>query len=110
MDDMGIHTKREANESEEQHVERHRQYVWKVLNQLVEHNLYLEPTKCTFKQTSMDYLGIIIKPGEIHTEEAKSLFRRDIALVSCGTLPLSEGGRQRQHHTTFWVISASEHT
>jgi hypothetical protein len=27
MDDMGIHTKREANESEEQHVERHRQYV-----------------------------------------------------------------------------------
>jgi hypothetical protein len=27
MDDMGIHTKRETDETEEQHIERHRRYV-----------------------------------------------------------------------------------
>jgi hypothetical protein len=71
MDDMGIHTKREAGETEEQHVERHRKCVQKVLDRLVEHDLYLEPAKCTFEQPHMDYLGIVIKPGEIHMEDAK---------------------------------------
>jgi hypothetical protein len=71
MDDMGIHTKKKPNETEEQHIKRHQKCVQTVLDQLVEHNLYLEPAKCTFKQSHMDYLGIVIKPGEIHIEEAK---------------------------------------
>jgi hypothetical protein len=71
MDNMGIHTKQEPRETEEQHVEQHCRCVKKVLDQLVEHNLYLKPAKCTFEQAHMDYLGIIIKLGEIHMKEAK---------------------------------------
>jgi hypothetical protein len=71
MDNMGIHTKRHNNETEEQHVQRHRSYIRRILEILVQHDLYLEPAKCTFKQPQMDYLRIIIKPGEVHMKQAK---------------------------------------
>ena len=56
---------------DEQHKERHRQYVRRVLDKLVEHDLYLEPDKCSFEKPEMNYLGVCITPGEIHMEEDK---------------------------------------
>jgi Reverse transcriptase (RNA-dependent DNA polymerase) len=52
MDDMAIHTKRAENETKLQHILHHRSYVCQVLAKLLEHNLFLKPEKCTFKQPS----------------------------------------------------------
>jgi hypothetical protein len=58
--DVGIYTKKEPDETNKQHIQRHHSYVRRVLKILVEDNLYLEPAKCTFEQPQMDNLGIII--------------------------------------------------
>ena len=41
------------------------------LSQLVKHNLYLKPEKCSFDQTSIDYLGVIISHGKVKMNFAK---------------------------------------
>ena len=58
MDDMAIHTKQENDEMEEQHQERHRQIVWRVLQILQDNDLYLNIEKCQFKQKHIDFLGV----------------------------------------------------
>ena len=65
MDDMAIHTKPKLGEMEGQHRERHRQKVGKVLSILQHHNLFLKLEKCTFKQPSIDFLGIVVNQGEV---------------------------------------------
>ena len=42
-----------------------------VLQQLQKPNLYLRPKKCSFNQTSMEYLGLIISKGELHMDPVK---------------------------------------
>jgi Reverse transcriptase (RNA-dependent DNA polymerase) len=58
MDDMAIHTKRREDETELQHILRHRSYVCRVLAKLLKHNLFLKPEKCTFEQPSIEFLGV----------------------------------------------------
>jgi hypothetical protein len=58
MDDMAIHTNRQSAETEEQHIQWHRIYVKQILTKLMEHNLFLKPEKCSFKQSSIKFLGI----------------------------------------------------
>jgi Reverse transcriptase (RNA-dependent DNA polymerase) len=58
MDDMAIHTKRTEDETELQHILRHRSYVCRVLAKLLEHNLFLKPEKCMFEQPSIEFLGV----------------------------------------------------
>jgi hypothetical protein len=58
MDNMAIHTKRQPGETEELHVQHHRSYVKCMLDKLMKHNLFLKSEKCTFKQTSIKFLGI----------------------------------------------------
>ncbi len=41
-------------------LESHCKKVYKVLNWLEENDLYLQPSKCTFKQKETDFLGIVI--------------------------------------------------
>jgi Reverse transcriptase (RNA-dependent DNA polymerase) len=53
MDDMAIHTQCQSEEMEEQHVQRHRIYVKRILVKLMEHNLFLKLEKCSFKQSSI---------------------------------------------------------
>ena len=43
----------------------------KVLTHLKNHDLYLKPEKCSFAQTSIEYLGIIISEGQIKMDPAK---------------------------------------
>jgi hypothetical protein len=56
MDDMAIHTKRNPEESELQHILHHQSYIGIILAKLLEHNLFLKPEKCTFEQLSIEIL------------------------------------------------------
>jgi len=38
---------------------------------LLDLDLYLWPKKCSFNQTSMEYLGLIISEGELHMDPVK---------------------------------------
>jgi Reverse transcriptase (RNA-dependent DNA polymerase) len=71
MDDMAIHTKRQPEETEEQHIQWHRSYVKRVLAKLMEHNLFLKPEKCSFKQPSIGFIGICITQGEVQMDDTK---------------------------------------
>ena len=71
MDNMAIHTKPEPGETDAQHRERHRQRVGKILSILQHHNLFLKPEKCTFEQSSIDFLGIVVNQGEVRMDESK---------------------------------------
>ena len=42
-----------------------------VLKHLKKYNLYLKPEKCSFAQTSIEYLSIIISEGQIRMDPAK---------------------------------------
>ena len=42
-----------------------------VLSHLKKYNVYLKPEKCVFAQTSIEYLGIIIKDGHVMMDPAK---------------------------------------
>ena len=42
-----------------------------VLSVLEQHDLYLKPEKCTFAQTSVEYLGIVISNGQVSMDPAK---------------------------------------
>ena len=43
-----------------------------VLSQLTKHDLYLKPKKCSFDQTFIDYLGVIIFHGKVKMDLPKS--------------------------------------
>jgi len=42
-----------------------------ILQRLLDLNLYLQPEKCSFNQTSVEYLGLIISEGELHMDPVK---------------------------------------
>ena len=42
-----------------------------ILQHLLDLNLYLRPEKCSFNQTSVEYLGLIISEGELHMDLVK---------------------------------------
>jgi hypothetical protein len=71
MDDMAIHTQPLEHETEEQHIQRHRTYVKRILAKLMEHNLFLKPEKCAFEQTSIEFLGVRITQGEVQMDDTK---------------------------------------
>jgi reverse transcriptase-like protein len=71
MDDIAIHTRRQPREMEEEHCKRHRAYVHLVLDILEQHNLYLKPEKCAFKQKEIDYLGVIVGEGTLKMDPKK---------------------------------------
>src|SRR6266571_1052847 len=42
-----------------------------VLSRLEKHDLYLKPEKCSFIQTSIEYLGVILSEGQVWMDPAK---------------------------------------
>jgi len=46
-------------------------YTHMVLQRLLDLDLYLRPTKCSFNQTSIKYLGLIISEGELRMDPVK---------------------------------------
>jgi RNase H-like domain found in reverse transcriptase/Reverse transcriptase (RNA-dependent DNA polymerase) len=71
MDDMAIHTKRREDETELQHILRHRSFVCQVLAKLLKHNLFLKPEKCTFEQPSIEFLEVRVSKGTVHMDDVK---------------------------------------
>jgi Reverse transcriptase (RNA-dependent DNA polymerase) len=71
MDDLAIHTHQLEYETEEQHVQWHRNYVKRILAKLMEHNLFLKPEKCAFEQPSIEFLGVWITQGEVQMDDTK---------------------------------------
>jgi hypothetical protein len=71
MDDMAIHTKPRNFESDNQHTDRHREYVKRVLQKLEEHHLFLKPEKCTFEQSSIEFLGVVVNNGSVQMDDSK---------------------------------------
>jgi Reverse transcriptase (RNA-dependent DNA polymerase) len=71
MDDMAIHTKPRTNETEEQHLQQHREHVHHILDKLERHDLYLKPEKCDFEQKQIDYLGMVVRQNKVHMDQGK---------------------------------------
>ena len=51
--------------------EQHRQTTHEVLQRLSAHDLYLRPEKCEFDQPRVEYLGLIIREGEVSMDPIK---------------------------------------
>ena len=62
MDDVLIYSK---------HLKEHHQVVREVLKRLEHYDLNLKPEKCKFEKDSMEYLGMIIRPGEVQMDPGK---------------------------------------
>ena len=62
MDDILIYTS---------NLDHHRIIVREVLGHLREYDLYLKPSKCAFKNQEIEYLGMIIRPGEVRMDPGK---------------------------------------
>ena len=54
-----------------QTLEEHRKIVQEVLKRLQEHDLYLRPEKCEFEKEEIEYLGLVIRQGEVRMDPAK---------------------------------------
>ncbi|XP_022864277.1 uncharacterized protein LOC111384248 [Olea europaea var. sylvestris] len=52
-------------------LEEHVQHVRQVFNRLRENELYVKPSKCSFAQTSINFLGHIIEQGKIRMDSKK---------------------------------------
>ena len=52
-------------------LKRHQMIVHEVLDLLERESFFLKPTKCKFKQKTIDYLGITITDGTIHINPTK---------------------------------------
>jgi hypothetical protein len=50
---------------------KHWKIVHEVLRQLEEHDLYLQPEKCKFEQSSVNYLGLVISLGKVSMDPVK---------------------------------------
>jgi hypothetical protein len=61
----------DCNKTEEQHVQRHHGYVKWVLDKLLQHNLFLKPEKCSFKQPSIEFLGVRVTQGKVQMDDTK---------------------------------------
>ena len=71
MDDMAIHMAKLPHETEEQHIQRHRTYIHRVLTKLEENDLYLKPKKCEFEKEEIEYLGVIIGKNHLKMSPKK---------------------------------------
>jgi hypothetical protein len=58
-------------------LEEHWKIVHEVLRHLEEHNLYLQPEKCEFEQSHVDYLGLVISPSKVSMDPVKVQAVRD---------------------------------
>jgi hypothetical protein len=56
---------------------KHRKIVREVLQRLQDHDLYLKPEKCKFEKQEIEYLGMIIRPGEVRMDPGKVSAVRD---------------------------------
>lgn len=63
LDDIIVYTKE---------LDEHRRIVREVLRRLEENDLFLKLEKCEFERGEVEYLGLLIKQGEIHMDPVKT--------------------------------------
>ncbi|KAG9217972.1 hypothetical protein CCMSSC00406_0009792 [Pleurotus cornucopiae] len=63
LDDLLIFT--------DNNVQKHREVVRRVLKILEDNNLYVKPEKCAIEVNEVEFLGVVVKDGEVQMEEAK---------------------------------------
>jgi len=68
LDDILIFTETE---------EEHKQAVWRVLEVLAEHKLFLCPEKCEFHRKQIEYLGLVISENKVEMDPVKVAGVRD---------------------------------
>ena len=51
--------------------EEHHKAVWRVMEILRQHQLYLKPEKCEFEWTHIEYLGLIISENSVEMDPVK---------------------------------------
>jgi len=51
--------------------EEHERAVWRVLEVLVEHKLFLHPEKCEFHQKEIEYLRLVISENKVAMDPVK---------------------------------------
>jgi len=51
--------------------EEHERAVWRVLEILTEHKLFLRPEKCEFHQKQIEYLGLVISENKVAMDPVK---------------------------------------
>src|SRR5579863_7278670 len=73
MDDRVIYTKQRVNETEEQYIARHWEYIHRIFNILEANDLYVKPKKYTFEQEEIEYLSVVVGKGEIKMDPKKLL-------------------------------------
>jgi len=71
MDNMAIHKAKLPDETDEQHLQWHRELVKRILAKLQEHNLFLKPEKCTFEQPTIEFLGVNVDQGTVQMDDTK---------------------------------------
>ena len=71
MNDIAIHTEPRKGEMHKEHVARHRELVWWVLERLKINDLHLNLEKCVFEQDHLDFLEVRITNGVVEMEQAK---------------------------------------
>ena len=52
-------------------LERHKNHVIEILKRLWDNGLYVSPTKCTFHQRQVEFLGFVLSPEGIHMDTKK---------------------------------------
>ena len=52
-------------------LKEHRKVVHEVLHRLEEHDLYLRPEKCEFEKSEIEYLGLVVREGEVAMDPVK---------------------------------------
>ena len=52
-------------------IQFHKKCIYRMLEKLRKHNLYLKPEKCAFKQSKIEFLGVILKNGTVQMDPAK---------------------------------------
>ena len=55
----------------------HRAIVREVLQRLKDNDLFLKPEKCEFEQEQIEYLGLVIREGEVQMDPVKVAAVRD---------------------------------
>ncbi len=71
MDDIVIHIGPRQGETHKEHIKRHRELVWCVLEWLKTNNLHLNLKKCVFEQEYLNFLGVCIGGGLVQMEQSK---------------------------------------
>ena len=51
--------------------ETHRRRIQRILQRLWENDLFLKAEKCIFDAVEVEFLGLIVKPGELHMDPVK---------------------------------------